>query len=71
MKKCKVCGRLFRLKKENRYLIEKRAENILVAALSTAITYECFDCPRCGCQNVCNVREVNGTMIGGEGNASE
>lgn len=60
MKKCKVCGKLFRLKKENLYLVETVSQNAIFKAFEVKKVYECFDCPACGCQNVCNVREVNG-----------
>ena len=57
MKKCEVCKRLFRLKKENLY-------NIYVAPVGLNCivnggkTYEAFDCPYCGCQNIVGIREV-------------
>lgn len=60
MKKCKVCGKLFRLKKENMYLVETVVQNAIFKAFEVTKVYECFDCPACDCQNVCNVREVNG-----------
>lgn len=56
MKKCEVCKRLFRLKKENLY-------NIYVAPVGLNCivdggkTYEAFDCPYCGCQNIVGIRE--------------
>ena len=56
--KCKVCSRRFKLNKRNKYLIEKSG-GLLACALPKEI-YEAFDCPRCGCQNIVNVRE---TMI--------
>lgn len=71
MKKCKACGRRFRLKKENKYLVEKTTQNFLCRSIETNTTYECFDCPACGCQNICNVREVNGLVIGGDTNDSK
>lgn len=54
---CKVCKRYFRLKKENRY------EITMVKSIADAFTkagtqvVECFDCPKCGCQNIVNIRE--------------
>lgn len=71
MKKCKACGRLFRLKKENKYLVESVTKNAIFQALESRTTYECFDCPVCGCQNICNVREVTGTVNGGDTDASK
>lgn len=59
--KCKVCSRRFKLNKRNKYLIEKSG-GLLACALPKEI-YEAFDCPRCGCQNIVNIREV---MIYGE-----
>lgn len=56
--KCKVCSRKFKLNKRNKYLIEKSG-GLLACALPKEI-YEAFDCPRCGCQNIVNIRE---TMI--------
>ena len=59
---CKVCGRLFRVKKENRYevVIYPTGFNVFI---ERPRVYECFDCPKCGCQNTVNIRErenVNG-----------
>lgn len=55
---CKVCKKFFIPHKEQKYMVKKRPEGIL--ALTTPSTiYEAFDCPRCGCQNIVNQREVN------------
>ena len=61
MKRCKICGRFFRLKSENRYEVLDRK---LIPALESLIkkpimftVFEAFDCPWCGCQNVVGVRE--------------
>lgn len=52
--KCKVCGKKFKPKKENKYLAQ---EAIGVTTMFRHIkTYECFDCPVCGCQNFVNIR---------------
>lgn len=59
--KCKVCSRRFKLNKRNKYLVEKSG-GLVAWALPEEI-YEAFDCPRCGCQNIVNVRK---TMIYGE-----
>lgn len=59
--KCKACSRRFKLNKRNKYLIEKSG-GLLACALPEEI-YEAFDCPRCGCQNIVNIRK---TMIYGE-----
>ena len=57
MMKCKVCGKRFKPIKENRYEVVKNPEGIL-ALTQSSTTYEAFDCPRCGCQNIVGVREV-------------
>lgn len=52
---CKVCGKQFDLIKENKYIVQ---ENKGINGITTGTKkFECFDCPRCGCQNVLNVRE--------------
>lgn len=58
MYKCKVCGKEFELKKENRY-ITIDIQSGLVAAFSVTQNpmYDTFDCPFCGCQNVVNSRK--------------
>ena len=56
--KCKVCGKKFKLTADKRYEVVKRPVGF--SCLTTApVTYEAFDCPHCGCQNVVNVREEN------------
>ena len=57
MIRCKVCKKLFRPKKENKYEIESRPVGLQVMVEKTKV-FECFDCPRCGCQNIVNIREV-------------
>lgn len=58
MKKCNSCGRYFILRKENRYeIIRPRTLSDMLNGESPTVS-ECFDCPRCGCQNIVNVREV-------------
>ena len=53
--KCKVCGMRFTPNAEKRYLATERLAPL--ASLTTAAkVYECFDCPRCGCQNFVNIR---------------
>ena len=54
---CKVCKRYFRATKENRY--EITMDKSFMDALTKAGTQiaECFDCPKCGCQNIVNIRE--------------
>ena len=54
--KCKVCGKRFALAKENKYEIVKEPTGLGVLTEQTKI-YEAFDCPRCGCQNIVNIKE--------------
>ena len=56
--KCKVCGKRFKLKVEDKYDIRKAASfGDVLSGKNTNTVYECFDCPHCGCQNVVNIRE--------------
>ena len=57
MRKCKICGKLFRLKASRRYEVISYPVG-LACLTQKAQTFECFDCPRCGCQNMVNIREV-------------
>lgn len=59
--KCNVCSRRFELNKRNKYMVEKN-EGLLASVFSKKV-YEAFDCPKCGCQNIVNIRE---TMLYGE-----
>ncbi len=54
--KCKRCNKRFKLKKEDRYEVNKDSG---IAGVFSQINqvYECFDCPRCGCQNIVGIRE--------------
>lgn len=55
---CKVCKAKFTAAREARYTVEGKAE-----VFSTAKRLiECFDCPRCGCQNTVNTRIARGTV---------
>lgn len=54
--KCKVCGKRFKALKENRYEAIKRPSGINII-VEDSIIYEAFDCPKCGCQNIVNIRE--------------
>ena len=60
MRKCKVCGKILRLKKENKYLV-LHAPTGLNCLVEATETFECFDCPKCGCQNIVNIRETRRT----------
>ena len=64
MTKCKICGKRMKLKAADRYEVRIRKEKLMLAMvippLRTEDTIaECFDCPRCGCQNLIQIREVN------------
>lgn len=56
MRKCRACGRRFRMLAKNRYNVCVRPVGI--NCLTQGVThYEAFDCPKCGCQNIVGVRE--------------
>lgn len=67
--KCKVCGKRFRLKKENKYTVKVEPHGLLTLTEKTKY-YEAFDCPRCGCQNIVNIIEV-GERVTAEGEEIE
>ena len=54
---CKVCNRFFRPKAANKYLVKKSATLVEACICQGGKIFECFDCPKCGCQNIVNVRE--------------
>ena len=56
--KCKVCGKRFSPNKENRYEIMRFPRGVEVL-YERAKILECFDCPKCGCQNIVNIRETD------------
>ena len=58
---CKVCKKYFNAKKENRYVVTKTPVGLNILVEGSKV-YECFDCPKCGCQNIVNVREENGKI---------
>lgn len=53
--KCKVCGTRFAMSKESLYLATEKTA-VLAALTTPAKAFECFDCPKCGCQNAVNIR---------------
>ena len=56
MRKCKVCGRRFRLLAKNRY------EVMIIPyafSLKQPEYFNAFDCPKCGCQNIIGIVEKN------------
>lgn len=58
--KCKICGKEFELKKEKKYLATEKVETFGTLA-KLPKTFEAFDCPHCGCQNIVNIREEEAT----------
>ena len=56
--KCKVCGKRFKLQADKRYEALKKPDGFAgVFSGKGIVCYECFDCPRCGCQNIVHIRE--------------
>ena len=55
MRKCKVCGKRFRLLAKNRYEVMIRPP----FSLRLPEYYNAFDCPKCGCQNIMGIVEKN------------
>lgn len=53
--KCKVCGKRFKPNKENVCLATEQV-SFMQTLTTVAKTYEVIDCPRCGCQNLLNIR---------------
>lgn len=54
---CKVCKSYYKAKKENRYEVIE-SKGVLSAIAAPAKVFEAFDCPKCGCQNIVNIRET-------------
>ena len=54
---CQICGALFELNKANRYLVVENEAAPIMAVFTSPVTYECFDCSKCGCQNRVNERK--------------
>lgn len=54
--KCTVCGKRFKPKKENKYIVAKKTIGIAEMIVGGGEKLECFDCPRCGCQIVAGTR---------------
>ena len=53
--KCKVCGKRFVAQNEKRYIAHQSVQGIMPLTFRKP-KLECFDCPRCGCQVVANIR---------------
>lgn len=56
MRKCNICGKRFRLLKENRYEVSRSPVGLNCLTQGTTY-YNAFDCPHCGCQNIVGVFE--------------
>ena len=54
--KCKVCGKRFKAIAENKYIAIEKIGALEVLTKAPKI-FECFDCIKCGCQNIVNIRE--------------
>ena len=55
--RCKICGKRLNFDKAKRYEITK--DPVGLQWLTEAPkTFEAFDCEKCGCQNIVNIREV-------------
>ena len=67
--KCSVCGKRFMPDKESVYLA---SEGISVVDVFTKVkrVYDATDCPRCGCQQLLNIR-VPKIEEGGSENETE
>jgi len=68
--KCKVCGKKFMPGKDQPvYLVGERL-SVVEVMTKMPKAYEAVDCPRCGCQNLLNIRmsEIPDAEEGGEGN---
>lgn len=67
--KCTTCGKRFELKSENRYEVVVGGSSLIdKISLIKPTTYNAFDCPKCGCQNLVSIKEtdiINNTA-GGE-----
>lgn len=66
---CKVCKRRFVANKNDKYLVQEARSITDTIMMTVPVTYEAFDCPKCGCQNIVNVRkpEVNYESISAPG----
>lgn len=50
--RCKLCGAHFELNKKDKYVLKVNSSLFLPPD-----TYECYDCPKCGCQIIANERK--------------
>jgi transcription elongation factor Elf1 len=63
---CKVCGRHFKPTPDKRYEVITHPVGLNVLTEKPK-RYECFDCPKCGCQNIVNIREGGEVLGDGSG----
>lgn len=56
MKRCKVCGAKLILTADRLYKVVRHPMKT-VGFITKPTVLECFDCAKCGCQNIVNVRE--------------
>ena len=54
--KCKACRKRFKPSAKLLYIVKERKAP-LRALTEVAKTFECIDCPRCGCQKILGIRE--------------
>ncbi len=67
--KCKVCDKHFKPEPAKLYLAKEEISMFMRLQGTGGDTYECYDCPSCGCQNVLTIRhepvvESTGGMAG-------
>lgn len=60
--KCKVCGHAFHAHAGLRYEAKLKPDSISPLSKSVEVA-ECFDCPRCGCQKIVNIRHQQAVGI--------
>ena len=54
--RCKVCRTPFIPQKDALYLSAEKPAPLSALVSPPSRIYECFDCPKCGCQTAVNVR---------------
>ena len=54
--KCECCGEEFEINPQAKYEVIENPPGLNVLTQSATI-YECFDCTKCGCQNIVNERK--------------
>ena len=61
-RRCKVCGKKLILHYSLRYEVTRTPVGFNCLT-ERAVTYEAFDCPKCGCQNIVGIREVKNEPV--------